>query len=132
MLPRAFNPLCIVGVVAAPLNRSPLDPGVSQYDWGGDLDDASETYDPLSSMMGDLDQDMQAAKGAQSAGLGVYVGPRRVLGPGGLFGEISFFTEIPQMETVRCARTAWLVSAEPASGMICVCKDMHVGVQNCE
>lgn len=25
----------------------------------------------------------------------------RVLGPGELFGEISFFTEIPQMETVR-------------------------------
>jgi hypothetical protein len=34
-------------------------------------------------------------------GLGIYTGPRKVLGPGELFGEISFFTEIPQMENVR-------------------------------
>lgn len=82
------------------LLRSPLDPAVSQYDWGGDLDTTS-TFDPLSSMMGEMDQDVQASGATAPGGMGVYLGPRRVLGPGDLFGEISFFTEIPQMETVR-------------------------------
>ncbi len=46
-----------------------------------------------------------AAAAAAGAGGGtvLYAGPRRILGPGELLGEISFFTEIPQMETVRCA-----------------------------
>lgn len=84
------------------LPRSPLDPAVSQYDWGGDFDqEASETFDPLNSMMGDIDFDQQASGASAPGALGVYMGPRRVLGPGELFGEISFFTEIPQMETVR-------------------------------
>jgi hypothetical protein len=81
-------------------HRSPLDTSVSQYDWGGDLDIA-DNVDPLSSMMGDIDQDMNVSGASGPGGLGVYVGPRRVLGPGELLGEISFFTEIPQMETVR-------------------------------
>jgi CRP-like cAMP-binding protein len=38
---------------------------------------------------------------AAGGGMGIYTGPRKLLGPGELFGEISFFTEIPQMENVR-------------------------------
>lgn len=53
--------------------------------------------------MGELDLDTHPAP-AVHGGLGIYMGPRRVLGPGELFGEISFFTEIPQMETVRWER----------------------------
>ena len=81
--------------------RSPLDPTVSQYDWGGDFADSLTELDPLSSMMGELDPDVQASAITGGMGLGVYLGPSKVLGPGELFGEISFFTEIPQMETVR-------------------------------
>ncbi len=54
--------------------------------------------------MGDHDPDLHTSLQAGAGGLGVYVGPSRVLGPGKLFGEISFFTEIPQMETVRYGR----------------------------
>jgi hypothetical protein len=90
--------------VLADCHRSPLDPAVSQFDWGGDFDqDGAEGLDPLSSMMGDLDLDQQASGTSSTGGLGVYLGPRKLLGPGELFGEISFFTEIPQMETVRYA-----------------------------
>lgn len=70
----------------APCCSSPLDPfqSVSQYDWGGD---ALSGGDPLSSMLGDVDPDGQPSPGALG-GLGVYMGPRRLLGPGDLFGEI--------------------------------------------
>jgi hypothetical protein len=78
--------------------RSPLDPAVSSqydYDWGGDFDADSSLAsagDPMASMLGELDSDGPdgAASGgaAVRAGLGVYVGPRRVMGPGELFGEI--------------------------------------------
>lgn len=46
------------------------------------------------------------AAAMQGYGLSVpYAGPERDLGEGDTFGEISFFTEIPQMETVR-----WVVA----------------------
>lgn len=107
---------CCVLVLAVLPRRSPLDPAASQYDWGGDADDADSLAglvgaDPLASMMGEtLDPD-DLGSAAAAAGLGVYAGPRRVLGPGELFGEISFFTEIPQMETVR-----WVVPGAAARG----------------
>lgn len=99
LCPAVSNTSCAV-LCYAVSHRSPLDTSVSQYDWGGDLDIA-DNVDPLSSMMGDIDQDMNVSGASGPGGLGVYVGPRRVLGPGELLGEISFFTEIPQMETVR-------------------------------
>ncbi|WIA34734.1 hypothetical protein OEZ86_013043 [Tetradesmus obliquus] len=55
-------------------------------------------------MMGELDLDVNSAP-ANGGGLGIYTGPRKLLGPGELFGEISFFTEIPQMENVRSLST---------------------------
>lgn len=62
-------------------NRSPLDPAVSQYDWGGELDPLESTdsmmSDPLSSMMGDLDLDQHGSPATHPGGLGVYMGPRR-------------------------------------------------------
>lgn len=96
-LPKAL--ICGIAFLACHC-RSPLDPAVSQYDWGGELD-ALESSDPLSSMMGEIDPDQHASIATGPGSPGVYVGPRRVLGPGELFGEISFFTEIPQMATVR-------------------------------
>eukprot|EP00775_Hariotina_reticulata_P010172 gene10172-10332_t len=100
----AVNELFVVVAGRVEL-RSPLDPSVSQYDWGGEFDDVSfSSLDPLSSMMGELDPDSNP--GAQAgSGMTVYMGPHKVLGPGELFGEISFFTEIPQMETVRSLTT---------------------------
>ncbi len=45
-----------------------------------------------------------APAGAPGGGAAVpYAGPERALGLGEAFGELSFFTEIPQMTTVRCA-----------------------------
>jgi hypothetical protein len=86
------------------------------YDWaenrvqdaltGGDYN-SSESWDadPLSSMLGSVDADissMSARVGAGPAAMPpLYLGPRQVRGPGETFGAISFFTEIPQMETVR-------------------------------
>jgi hypothetical protein len=34
---------------------------VSQYDWGGDYADSLTSLDPLSSMMGELDDDVRNA-----------------------------------------------------------------------
>uniref|UniRef100_A0A383VAB8 Cyclic nucleotide-binding domain-containing protein n=1 Tax=Tetradesmus obliquus TaxID=3088 RepID=A0A383VAB8_TETOB len=99
----AVNELFVVVAGRVEL-RSPLDPSVSQYDWGGDYADSMTSLDPLSSMMGELDLDVNSAP-ANGGGLGIYTGPRKLLGPGELFGEISFFTEIPQMENVRSLST---------------------------
>jgi hypothetical protein len=44
-----------------PVCSSPLDPSVSQYDWGGDYADSLTSLDPLSSMMGELDYDVKSA-----------------------------------------------------------------------
>lgn len=43
-------------------------------------------------MMGDVDFDQQATGASAPGAMGVYMGPRRIIGPGELFGEISFFT----------------------------------------
>lgn len=44
-----------------------------------------------------------ASLGGLAAGV-PYIGEERELGEGDTFGELSFFTEIPQMTTVRCAQ----------------------------
>jgi hypothetical protein len=58
-------------------------------------------------MLGDVDEDELATTSLYaSGGPGMYVGPRRVMGPSSMIAEVAFFTEIPQMETVRCGRVA--------------------------
>ncbi|KAF6256108.1 hypothetical protein COO60DRAFT_1702472 [Scenedesmus sp. NREL 46B-D3] len=94
----AVNELFVVVAGRVEL-RSPLDPSVSQYDWGGDYAASFGSLDPLSSMMGELGCEDNGAP-ANGGGMGIYTGPRKLLSPGELFGEISFFTEIPQMEHV--------------------------------
>ena len=103
------------------MRRSPLDMTSStydapHYDWGerstqdplagGDYNTGeSWDCDPLMSMLGTMDADtsnMSARSGAGPAAMPpVYLGPRQRRGPGETFGAISFFTEIPQMETVK-------------------------------
>jgi hypothetical protein len=52
-------------------------------------------------VLGSPDDGEGGASARQQGPVVPYAGPERTLSVGEVFGEISFFTEIPQMTTVR-------------------------------